>query len=163
MGTDLQMNDLVSCRGMTLTPTHELALPEADYVLGVLCKTCDVSKFYIGDLLNYCESTMGEMYAQLVDDSKYSPSSLQQYKWVAKHVIPENRRDLSFAHHVCVAKYPTKEQAMWIDRALEEGWSSRRLAKELPEDPRKKKEVKVFHLTCPACNATMDISADEFK
>ncbi len=84
------------------------------------------SQWGLGDWLAYGEGRgdWGETYAQAVDMTKKSYSTLSKLVWVAKvFAYGRRRRALSFSHHVEVAKLETSEQDAWLDQAELNGWS----------------------------------------
>jgi hypothetical protein len=66
---------------------------------------------------------------------------VRQYAYVAGHVpVAIRRDDLSWRHHLVVAKLKPSDQQPWLQRAAENRWSSRTLAAEIaaarpPLDP----------------------------
>ena len=145
------LDDLTDRTGLVLRPKRELALQEASYVLDTLYGAYEKSQFWIGDLLNYCKEAMGESYAQIVDETRYSISTLQNFMWVAERVRPNGRWDtLTFDHHSSVAKLEPSEQDEWLNRAATSGWSAHRLREEL-RGPKKEKKPKLIRVCCPHC------------
>jgi len=68
---------------------------------------------------------------------------------------------LSFSIHAVIAKLTPELQAVWLERALEGGWSCVRLSKEL-KGPPKEKEPKHRKLTlqCPDCEHRFEVEVD---
>lgn len=156
VGNEMQLTNLVKQDGMTLRPCRELTLPQAAYVLDTLWGVKERSQFYLGDLLNFCKETMGESYAQLVDETRYNIKTLQNYMWVCDRVRPNGRWDtLTFDHHSTVAKLDPEDQDRWLAMAAEGAWSARRLREEI-RGPRKEKEPKVYRIQCPECEHEFD-------
>ncbi len=78
----------------------------------------------IGDWLNYGEQRYGEMYAQALEDTQYSYSTLSKMKYVSSRFEMFRRAEnLSWSHHVEVAALPRKDQDKWLKRAEAEDWS----------------------------------------
>lgn len=94
--------------------------------------------FWIGDWLNYGERKYGEMFAQAIDATYYSLSTLQTAKWVSDRIETSMRmEDLTWNHHQVIAPLEPNEQGEWLDRAVrgEDGrpWSVRKLRAELQQ------------------------------
>lgn len=162
VGTEIQTTDLVTYEGMALRPKRELAFQEAQYVLDTLYGTFERSQFYMGDLLNFCKSTMGEAYAQLIDETKYSIKTLQNFMWVASRVVADSRWDtLTFDHHASVARLDPDEQDRWLNMAAEGSWSARRLREELKGPPKEKEpKYRKVKISCPECECHFEIEID---
>jgi len=98
------------------------------------------SPWWIGDLLNWGESHFGEAFSQICE-GHVSADQLQRYESVARRVPIENRRpSLSWSAHAAVARLPSEQQCLMLDRAERQGWNSeqlrvevRRLLKGTPE------------------------------
>lgn len=93
-------------------------------------------QWWVGDWLNYGEARFDEKYAQAVDATGWSLSTLEVYAWVCRKIAPAQRRaDLSFSHHKEVADLKPEEQSEWLAKALEgedgDAWSTDRLRREL--------------------------------
>lgn len=83
------------------------------------------SQWWVGDLLNVGEERWQDQYQQIVNDLGVEYKTLQNWKWVAKSVTPEVRREeLTWQHHLFVARLTPKEQATWLDRAVSKKMSS---------------------------------------
>lgn len=62
-------------------------------------------KFAIGDWIRFGEQAWGEMYAQAIEVTQLSESTLQDYVWVASKVDYSVRTEqLSWSHHKVVAR-----------------------------------------------------------
>ena len=147
----MELNDLVQQDGLALRPKAALTLQQADYVLSTLWGVKERSQFYLGDLLNFCKETMGESYAQLIDETHYNIKTLQNYMWVCNRVRPNGRWDtLSFDHHASVSALEPEEQDQWLELAAKGGWSCRRLRDEI-RGPKVEKEPKPKVARCPEC------------
>ncbi len=154
--TELVTTNLIKYDGLALRCQRKLNIDEFQYILDVLWDTYERSQFYLGDLLNYAESMLGETYAQLLDSTKYKLKTLQNFKYVASNVRPNGRwEELSFSHHSEVAKLPPPEQDSWLQQAHEEQWSVSGLRKALKGEPKEKKK-KVIKVRCPECGHGFD-------
>jgi len=88
--------------------------------------------WWIGDWLNYGERTYGEKYAQALDETGYSYSTLATDKWVTNKIESSRRREsLRFSHHREVASLPPPEQDKWLDRAEKENLGPKDLRREM--------------------------------
>jgi len=88
--------------------------------------------WWIGDWVNYGEHSYGEKYAQAIDVTGLEYGTVAQYAWVASKVT--SRLDnLSFSHHQEVAGLEPEDQATWLQRALEAGWSKAQLRAAIKE------------------------------
>lgn len=84
----------------------------------------DMTNWALGDWLTYGEGLYGERYAQGVEATGRSKSSLMEYARTAQKVPPPRRRaDLSFTHHQLVAAQPPDAQTELLQEAAEKGWS----------------------------------------
>lgn len=93
-------------------------------------------QWWTGDWMNYGEAAFDEKYAQAIDATGWSISTLEVYSWVCRKIAPAQRRpDLSFSHHKEVADLKPAEQETWLAKAITgedgEAWSSDRLRREL--------------------------------
>jgi hypothetical protein len=91
-----------------------------------LTQLSEGSQWGLGDWLAYGEGRgdWGETYAQAIDLTKKSYSTLSKLVWVAKVFEYGRRRPkLSFSHHVEVAKMEVSEQDAWLDQAELNDWS----------------------------------------
>jgi hypothetical protein len=84
----------------------------------------DATAWWLGDWLLFGEAAYGEKYAQATEATGRSKSTLQNYLWVAQNVTRSRRREnLSWSHHVEVAKLAPREQDRWLKRCEREGLS----------------------------------------
>lgn len=84
----------------------------------------DAANWWTGDILNAAEAKHGEKYTQMADETGLSPDTLMILSHVARRVDPITRRkELSWSHHREVAKFEAHEQAKWLQKAIEKGWS----------------------------------------
>lgn len=77
--------------------------------------------WYIGDSLNFAEGRYGEKYSQALDHTKYDYGTLRNCCWVCSKIPIENRRsELSFAHHMQIARIPLDKQREYLQHAVDE-------------------------------------------
>jgi len=103
-------------------------------------------QWWWGDLLISAEATLGEQYAQLVDEK--AARTLSNYAWVASKLDPPRRREaLSWSHHAEVAALEPKTQDDWLKQAEDEQWTRAKLRAAIKgeEDANPKEYV------CPEC------------
>lgn len=75
-------------------------------------------QFWIGDWILHGERSYGEMYAQALDQTLYSYTTLTHAKWVASRIPPERRRpNLSWSHHHEIADLEPEDQDELLDEA----------------------------------------------
>lgn len=87
--------------------------------------------WWIGDWLNYGENKWGETYTQALEVTDYEESTLRNDKWVASSIDLSRRRDnLPWSQHAEVASLPPKQQDVLLDRAVDEGWTVKRIRAE---------------------------------
>ena len=66
------------------------------------------------------------MYAQAIEDTGLSYESLRNIVSVCTRVELSRRRDnLTFSHHEAVARLSPPEQSRWLDKAAEQGLTSK--------------------------------------
>ena len=83
------------------------------------------AQWWVGDLLNIGEERWADQYQQIVNDLGVEYQTLKNWKWVAKNVAPEIRREeLTWQHHLFVASLGPKDQQTWLDRAVSKKMSS---------------------------------------
>jgi hypothetical protein len=145
------MNDIVTrnpCRlDVEAVPTWE----EAEVVTFTLDTMGRNIAWWWGDWLAYCESQFGEDYAQLIPDVGWDKKTLLNWKWVCSQVRKNGRyENLSFSHHAEIAKFDPEIQDMWLERAMEGGWTLKRLREEI-RGPKKDADPKFIHCVCPEC------------
>ena len=139
----------------TATPTGLIVTAPMSYEVweaygGALRRVESSLQWVIGDWLIYGEDTYGEKYAQatLFWPGK-SIERLKRYAFVSQNVpLPIRAQSLSWSHHSKVASLPSVEQILWLEKAEEEGWSSRELKANLDGRP---SERKAKIITCPEC------------
>lgn len=118
----------------------------------------DSMQFCVGDWLNAGEALFGEDSAQAIDSkldraeaiavlTHRDPQTLINWASTARKVPKERRimkpreddgrgRRLTYEHHYIVAALSGEEQVLWLDKALENAWSTREL-KEAIADSKK--------------------------
>lgn len=102
---------------------------EAGRVLRHLHNSC---MWWIGDWLQYGRGKFGESYSQVMDETDYAYDTLRRAAVVAETFAPEQRRQaLTFSHHREVLYVEEGSRDYWLDKAEQEGWSSRRLREEI--------------------------------
>ena len=80
--------------------------------------------WWVGDWLNYGESKWGEMYAQAIEITGWEYERLRRAKWVSGAVeLCLRKHNLSWSHHIEIAKLSKDEQERWLQRAESEGLS----------------------------------------
>lgn len=101
-------------------------------VLGRILKLSDSSAWWIGDALVHGEWRYGEKYREALETLEVDYDRARDYAYVAGNVPASVRlKDLSFYHHRVVAKLVPADQARWLTKAREDGWSVRKLRDEL--------------------------------
>ncbi len=73
----------------------------------------------------------GTTYAEMIDATGLDYDTVQRYAYVAGRVEGRRREQLSFGHHLEVAPLTPAEQAAWLDRAEQGGWTRDELRGEL--------------------------------
>ncbi len=115
----LEMADLVTATQLRLPRD----LPFEQYVrLGRNIRMLrDASKWWLGDWIIFGEDTYDEKYSQAVEVTDYSLGYLRNIVYTCRNVAPSRRRDdLSFSHHMEVAKLNARDQRRWLGRAVRE-------------------------------------------
>lgn len=99
---------------------------------GTFLKEAEQSvQFWIGDWLNYGERAWGKKYEEAIAQTALDYQTLRDYKWVSSHVDSSLRKDnLSFHHHKQVASLAPEQQAHFLEKAANEGWSVVKLKQE---------------------------------
>lgn len=91
----------------------------------------------IGDFINWLELTYGEQASQVVDYETFGDDrTVLVWRWVAERVPLWVRRlaEISFTHHQLVAGLDDhKEQALWLQRAIDNKWSTSQLKAAMKE------------------------------
>lgn len=85
-------------------------------------------QWWIGDMLAYGEARYGEKYVQAVEATGYAAQSLMNMVSVAARIPAEVRKPaLSWSTHRAVAGLDVDVQRVLLDKADEQGWSSREM------------------------------------
>jgi hypothetical protein len=119
-------------------PSRGLVLPrqlpfEAWLAIGAKLSTLSSSfAWCLGDWLIYGEVSYSGRYREALELTSLDYQTLRNYSWVARKFPLSRRRDsLSFGHHAEVAALTEPEQAYWLRKAEELGWSRNRLRGEV--------------------------------
>jgi|TARA_Y100000034_G_scaffold6889_1_gene7612 N6-adenosine-specific RNA methylase IME4 len=90
-------------------------------------------QWWLGDWLNYGESSYGEKYSQALEVTGIPLATLENYAYVAGNLQDSRRReDLSFSvHSEIVGLQTAKEQDRWLAKAADEGWTRAELRSQL--------------------------------
>tara|TARA_R110002020_G_scaffold75738_4_gene192482 strand:+ start:7018 stop:7632 length:615 start_codon:yes stop_codon:yes gene_type:complete len=84
--------------------------------------------WWIGDWILYGEQYFPNTYSQAIFLTGKSDTTLRNCAWVSSVYPPDQRRDLSFTHHLEVAGMDNLEDRNHLlDKAEEEEWSAGRL------------------------------------
>ncbi|MEU5979499.1 LmbU family transcriptional regulator [Streptomyces sp. NPDC047315] len=88
----------------------------------------DSSSWWLGDWLVYGKRHYADRYQRGIRAAGLSYQTLRNYAWVARRFPPERRREaLTFQHHAEITSLPVTEQDRWLDRAEENGWTTKQL------------------------------------
>lgn len=110
-------------RGLTVTDPS-LPFETFESILRAAGEIKTAMSFIIGDLLNFGDARYGERYAQALDATGLSYSTLTNYASVMRKVAPSRRREgLRFGHHSEVAPLQPAQQIEWLDKAEANGWT----------------------------------------
>ena len=141
--------------GLAIEPTWDEAVVQTE----VLVKMGKNIAWWMGDWLNYMESVFGEEWAQLIPDVGREEGTLMNYKWVARAVHPDVReKRLPFSIHAIVARLTPDLQAMWLERAMEGGWSCAQLTKEMKGEPKEREpKFQKVKISCPECECVFEV------
>lgn len=131
--------------GMDIT-NPDLSYDEYEEIGRILGDISTGWRWNIGDWLIVGEALFGEEAAQAIDDraSRYDlarrvtgldQGTLQNIRSVCSRVPRENRRsELDFTHHTKVASLEPDEQAVWLQKAIDETWSTSELAAAIKDE-----------------------------
>lgn len=85
-------------------------------------------RWWVGDWLNYGERTYGSTYTREMDVTGLEYSSLANCRWVAKSVgFSRRRENLTWSHHLEVAKLTAEDQELWLQKAEANAWTAKEL------------------------------------
>ncbi|GAA4551960.1 LmbU family transcriptional regulator [Amycolatopsis samaneae] len=109
-------------------PDRPIGFPEWQQAGLKIARMADSSAWYMGDWLAYGEAQFENKYRRAAEAVGLNYQTLRNFAWVARRFPLSRRRDkLTFYHHMEVAKLSDVEQERWLDRAVRERWSVRRL------------------------------------
>lgn len=84
--------------------------------------------FWLGDWANYGETSWGDKYSELIEQTGYNHQTLRDAAWVCNAVTLSRRKDkLTFAHHKEVAHLEPAAQTKWLSTAERERLTTREL------------------------------------
>ena len=113
----------VSTRSYEITPigirwTGPMTMDEGAK-LGLLLQDISIAvPWCVGDWINKMETDFGEAASQILSLTGWTYSTLNVYRWVARSIPPENRRQgLPHAMHQLVAGKTLSEQKAFLDAA----------------------------------------------
>ena len=90
------------------------------------------NQWFAGDLYGDMEDRFGERASQYIEDFAYTPESLANAIRVCKRFPFHIRRDaLTFGHHALLVKCEPLEAGVWLDNAVEYGWSVAELRRQV--------------------------------
>jgi hypothetical protein len=113
---------------LSLASRTDLDISTFEAIARFLGRIHDGSKWWVADLLLEAEARFGEAAYQVAEATGRSERTLANWVWVASRVPRSRRREeLTFTHHVVVAPLEYPEQRRWLQRAVDEGFSSREL------------------------------------
>jgi hypothetical protein len=89
--------------------------------------------WWLGDLILYCKARWGEGVAgQIEAVTGLHPETLADYERTAEAMPPRQRvAVLSFRHHRAVKRLAPADRRAWLERAVNQKWSSDKLRVEL--------------------------------
>ena len=151
MTKELQLFDksLVSINATSLQMARQWTYDEAKHLANGLFTMDGALQWWLGDFLNSAEAIFGEDYTQLVPEG-YKEKSLQQFKWVSSKIPPRERRsELSYSHHMEVAKLESDERIGILENAIKDGLTVRELRQLVRPKESRRRESKT--IVCPEC------------
>ena len=93
--------------------------------------------WWLGDWVRYGATKYGGKYARAARVTGYDHKTLMNMVYVASRFEISRRREvLSWSHHAELASFDEADQEKWLDRAVEEKLTVRRLRQELAQGPR---------------------------
>lgn len=133
MTTDIELLESGFTKTAWIVPADEDITFEHWQSIGLTLQQMDSSlPWWIGDWLNYGEWAWGEGYAQAIEITGMDIGRLNNYKWIAGKIdVAQRREDLSWSHHRAVAAFDAATQEMWLERAVNFGWSVNELMREI--------------------------------
>jgi len=114
-------------------------------------------QFWIGDALVYGEQHYGEMYAQAIEVTGLSYSTLANIKYTAAHVAPDQRRigEISFSAHAEVAALSSDKQEKYLQMAIENEMPTMHLRNKIAKEERGIDPPKI---ECPFCHQSFTVN-----
>ncbi|MEU3528782.1 LmbU family transcriptional regulator [Streptomyces sp. NPDC038707] len=86
------------------------------------------STWWLGDWLVYGKEHYTDRYQRGIRSAGLQYQTLRNYAWVSRRFAFDRRRPaLSFQHHAEVASLRADEQDVWLDRAEQNGWTTKQL------------------------------------
>ncbi|WP_229715339.1 LmbU family transcriptional regulator [Mangrovihabitans endophyticus] len=86
------------------------------------------SAWWLGDWLIYGKRHYSDRYERAIQACNLQYQTLRNYAWVAgRYPACQRRQGLSFQHHAEIAALDVDDRERWLQRALAERWSIRRL------------------------------------
>lgn len=125
------------------------------------------ASLWLGDWLNYGEAKYGEKYAQAIEETPLVYQSLRNISWVARKVPPAVRREeLPFSHHAEVAALDGELQTLFLDKAVEHGWTRTELRAQVKNYRRLKgiiglSDIELSNDTVKLINADFDTNGGQ--
>jgi len=117
--------------GLDLAALGEMSLDEWEALGVYLGRGNSAFRWAIGDWLNFGERSYAEEYAQGMEATGLSLSTLRSYAAVAAAVARVRRRtDVSWSQHEAVSTLSPSEQRRWLARIAREGWTVERTREE---------------------------------
>ncbi|MFE0425013.1 LmbU family transcriptional regulator, partial [Streptomyces sp. NPDC058953] len=86
------------------------------------------SSWWLGDWLVYGKDHYSDRYERGIRAAGLQYQTLRNYAWVSRRFdVVRRRAGLSFQHHAELAPLPVEEQDVWLDRAEQQGWTTKQL------------------------------------
>ncbi|MEP7292289.1 MAG: hypothetical protein ABI835_10920 [Chloroflexota bacterium] len=111
--------------------------------LGYRLKHIETSlSWVIGDWAYYANSIWKFSYETIAEHYGYETSTLMTYASIARNIPTLIRNQgLSFSHHRLVTKLPPEQQKMWLNAAVENGWTLNQMYRVMLQNNRLPKSV----------------------
>ncbi|MET9969252.1 LmbU family transcriptional regulator [Streptomyces sp. NPDC006356] len=124
---DPRRNTVLTTRVGLQIPSN-LSFKEWESAGGQLAGVVDSSSWWLGDWLVYGKDNYADRYQRGIRAAGLKYQTLRNYAWVSRRFSLDRRRaKLSFQHHAEVASLSVEEQEMWLDRAEQNGWTTKLL------------------------------------
>ncbi|MEV7185716.1 LmbU family transcriptional regulator [Kitasatospora sp. NPDC093102] len=128
--TVFDTSDFVTRRGLLLP--QRISFDKWVGIGSYLSNVVSASTWCLGDWLVYGEASFNGRYRDAIELTSLDYQTLRNHAWVARRFPMSRRRDsLSFTHHAEVASLSEPEQDFWLRTAEENGWSAKRLRREV--------------------------------